>query len=218
MLRACSARNQDLPTLLQRSPDMSARVILAHGRYTADQLGVRLQELLASEMGKLGAELDAETHLPTLYIPGERKGLDPISRIKNVLPSTRTRLAFLKAHEDGQITHDPVKMGDIIQGYYEELWKVDEDVADEASTEEYLTDFHRTIPDHLRPKLPTADDFTEAILETNDSSPGPDGLPFSVYRAYALLDPELAQTLCELALEMAGGALPPTKGVQLRSP
>ena len=214
MLRACSARNQDLPwirTLLQRSPDMSARVILAHGRYTADQLGVRLQELLASEMGKLGAELDAETHLPTLYIPGERKGLDPISRIKNVLPSTRTRLAFLKAHEDGQITHDPVKMGDIIQGYYEELWKVDEDVADEASTDAYLTDFHRTIPDHLRPKLPTADDFTEAILETNDSSPGPDGLPFSVYRAYALLDPELAQNLCELALEMAGGS-PPPKG------
>ena len=46
---------------------------------------------------------------------------------------------------------------------------------------------------------------------TNDFSPGPDGLPFSVYRAYALEDPDLAQVLCSLALEMAGGA-PPPKG------
>ncbi len=62
MLRVCSARNQDRPwirTLLQRSPDMSARVTLATGGTRQTNLGVRLQELLASEMGKLGAELDA---------------------------------------------------------------------------------------------------------------------------------------------------------------
>jgi hypothetical protein len=74
-----------------------------------------------------------------------------------------------------------------------------------------ISDFHRTIPTPLLPNLPTPDDFTEAILASNDSSPGPDGLPFSVYRVYALEDPELAQTLCDLALDMAGGA-PPPKG------
>ena len=80
-----------------------------------------------------------------------------------------------------------------------------------------ISDFHRTIPTPLLPNLPTPDDFTEAILASNDSSPGPDGLPFSVYRVYALEDPELAQTLCDLALDMAGGA-PPPEGVQLRPP
>ena len=71
----------------------------------------------------------------------------------------------------------------------------DEDVADTMETDDYLLDFQRAIPDHLRPQLPTPDDFSEAILASNDSSPGPDGLPFSVYRAYALEDPDLAQVL-----------------------
>ena len=128
-------------------------------------------------MGKLGAELDAETHLPSLYIPGERKGLDPISRIKNVLPSTRTRLAFLKAHEDGQITHDPVKMGDIIQGYYEELWKVDEDVADEASTDAYLTDFHRTIQTIYAPSCPQRTTSLRPSWKQMTPRPGLTGSP-----------------------------------------
>ena len=214
LLRACSARNQDHPwinSLLDRSPDMSDLVQLAHGRHSADKLGRRLQDLLASEMGKLGAELDTESPLPSLCLPGEKRGLDPITRLKNILPSTRTRLAFLKAHENGQVTQDPGKMGDIIQSYYEKLWTRDEDVADARETDDYLLDFQRAIPDHLRPQLPTPDDFSEAILASNDSSPGPDGLPFSVYRAYALEDPDLTQVLCSLALEMAGGA-PPPKG------
>ncbi len=70
-------------------------------------------------MGKLGAELDPESPLPSLFLPGEKRGLDPI-----------TRLCFLKAHESGQVTQDPGKMGDIIQSYYEKLWTRDEDVAD----------------------------------------------------------------------------------------
>ena len=141
LLRACSARTQDLPwirKLLDRSPDMTSLILCEHGRHTADKLGLKLQDLLATEMGKLGAELDAESSLPSAYIPGKQRGLDPIARLKNILPPSRTRLAFLKAHESGQITQDPIKMGDIIQDYYDRLWREDTDVADAIETERYL--------------------------------------------------------------------------------
>ena len=76
-------------------------------------------------MGDLAEAISGEDALPNSYLPGDERGQDPASLLKSYLPSTRARLAYLKARESDPITDSPLEMGDIIQGYYEELWSED---------------------------------------------------------------------------------------------
>ena len=61
----------------------------------------------------------------------------------------------------------------------------------------------RVISKLLVPKLPTIDELTDIMLTTNNSCPGPDGIPFAAYRALAATAaPMLHKLLCYFA---AGG-------------
>ncbi len=100
-------------------------------------------------------------------------------------------------------------MGKIIVGYYGKLWMKDEGLATDEEMEDYVCEGLPVIPSALRPKAPTRDDFIDAINDTNDSCPGPDGIPFSDYRAYLQTDLGIAATLCGVATVMGLGVLPP---------
>ena len=46
-------------------------------------------------------------------------------------------------------------------------------------------------------------------MSSNNSAAGPDGIPFSVYRACAAFDPSIARVLADITAELGRGVLPP---------
>ena len=99
-------------------------------------------------------------------------------------------------------------MGDIIQGFYEELWREDPGLRGTKETEDYINDAP-VVPAHLLPVVPSVDDIHDIINKTNDSAAGPDGIPFSIYRAFLDQYPEFAATIHGMLVCMAEGTLPP---------
>ena len=84
--------------------------------------------------------------------------------------------------------------------------------------------FHYSIVSFLHPSFPnlTEEDVCSeielswlgvvlaAIKKSSDSCAGPDGIPFSIYRAFLAKDPELAVSIHDMLVCMAGGSLPPS--------
>ena len=212
IIRACAARRQDkdyIESMLYKHKDMQTKVSMnEHGEFDAGALEQEVERLFDTELGKVGADLHNDEILPPLYLPGDGRGEDPIKAIKRRLPNSRAQLTHLKAKADDILTNDPVAMGDIIDLYYSEVWRFNSEGASEHEVWDYLSDYGVRVPEELQPPLPTPDDFADAINETNYSAAGPDGIPFSVYRAYLRFDPEFAKVLCDVSLEMASGAAP----------
>ena len=65
------------------------------------------------------------------------------------------------------------------------------------------------VPPHLQPEAVTHDIVAEPIFETNNSSPGPDGIPFSILRAYLKHDFSIAEAIAAIVSSMGTGTLPP---------
>ena len=99
-------------------------------------------------------------------------------------------------------------MGDIIQDFYEALWSDDPGLRNRQELDEYIKDAP-IVPTHLLPRVPSVDDIHDIINKTNDSAAGPDGIPFSIYRAFLGLYPEFAHSIHAMLVCMADGALPP---------
>ena len=110
------------------------------GRYCCSRLEPVFHDLISKGMGDLAEAISGEDALPNSYLPGDERGQDPASLLKSYLPSTRARLAYLKARESDPITNSPLEMGDIIQGYYEELWSEDPGLRSKKDMEEYMCD------------------------------------------------------------------------------
>jgi ribonuclease HI/exonuclease III len=213
VIRACSARSQDkdyIESMLSKSSELRGLTLVnIMGEYECRDLETKVEKLFATELGKVGADWDGEDALPGLYLPGDRRGEDPIKAIKRQLPCTRGRLTHLKGKEEDILTDDPQAMGDIIALYYSEVWKFNDKGAGDGEVWEYLDKYDVRVPTHLQPSRPTPDDFADAITSSNDSAAGPDGIPFNVYRKFLQHDPDFAKTLCDVTTAMCDGIPPP---------
>ena len=216
LLRACSARVQDggrIEKLMRANPDLKGLIDIEEGVYQVGRLSAKVVELMEKEIGEFssgqleGAELFKS--FPTSHMPGDCKGSDPISAIRERLPSTRSHLTHLRASPTDVPSSDPQVMGDVLEEYYGEVWARNPQAASKNKVLEYLSDYDVRIPDHLVPILPTADDFMDAIGASNNSAAGPDGIPFSILRACNLFSKDLAQCLADIARELAEGIPPP---------
>jgi len=129
-----------------------------------------------------------------------------IKEAKLFLPSTRKRLRGIREKQSDQPTSDPEDMGRIIKNFWGGLWEKDET---EQSCPEMNSYLRQTYPKRLDEELllkPSIELVTNTILDTNNSSSGPDGIPFSIYRELVDVVSPCLLELTEHILE--GGGTP----------
>ena len=214
LLRACAATNQDrdlIEKLLKSSPELKDWVVQRDGFFLSDTLSKKVEYLIDTGIGLYEDDSDPSipARLPSCYMPGGSGGSDPISKIKERLPNTRSYLTHLRATREDSPTSDPQDMGDLILGCYSKVWRRNPAAGSRAEVRKYLESYDISIPDDLIPDLPDTDDFIDAINASNNSSAGPDGIPFSIIRACNQYDSRLAECLADMARELARGILPP---------
>ena len=101
------------------------------------------------------------------------------------LPKDNVRLTHLKLNEEptAEITSDPDQINDQVVKFFSRLWQ--EEKIEEREMEEYLHSYNKTIQSTVdKPDLSLVID---TIMHTNNSSPGPDGIPFVAWRKVATL-------------------------------
>ena len=126
-----------------------------------------------------------------------------IEHMKMWLPSQRTRLKALRKKIGDAATNCPNKMAKIAQSHYSKLWSRQPKVK-RLNGASYLGK-EREIPDDLKPKIPDDATIADIIIGTNNSCPGPDRIPFKVYR---ILVRFVAPILGNLLRHFARGGLP----------
>jgi hypothetical protein len=152
----------------------------------------------------------AETNLPTdnscdretlaniPSLPTRTKISNALANIKLTLPSSRTTIKMLRPNINSEPSDDPNVLGDIIQNHYGSLWKNDERNKDDC-TADYLQDYDNHIDLNLFKSL-SLELIARAVVNAPDSSCGPDGIPFSAYKALSdIANPLLLD--CALALQ-----------------
>ena len=218
LLHACSRVRQDqdrIASLLRRHCFLTEHCRLEGDRYSEEGLVTFIDDLLACSLRDCATGHQKPTdeeglELPESYIPGaQRRRDDPITRIKSRLPNARARLTSLRADACQPLTSDPGQMGDITVDHYTKVWAPVPGGTPWNETQALLNQVNAQIPVSLQPQLPCADDFMDVINGSNDSCAGPDGIPFSFYRAYSLIDGSLAEVLAAICAQLGAGVLPP---------
>ena len=152
---------------------------VACDKWIADS--VKPEDLLAGDETHYGAYFNAG--------PEEQDSASNrrLKELKALLPSSRARLPGLRASLDEEITDDPEEMAKIAAGYYSALWGLRDKPAGAGTPEDYFrkVGYNKVIPEGVMPAIPEDDVIVNIILSTNNSSAGPDGIPFCVYRAVA---------------------------------
>ena len=208
-LRALLAAHADLGDLVELNDINSST--------TPDtcRLRAHIQELIlqgatskeATSSGKGADEADPiTTYPPPPTAPSLGSNFSPIDQIKGRLPSTRTGLHHLRATPASPPTSDPDKMATIAKESWGAIWAARKAKISKARMAAYLADYTTHVPDGSLRDIPSLEDMIAAIRDTNNSSPGPDGIHFAFYRLCA---EEVAPVLLRILVLMASGRRPP---------
>ena len=128
-----------------------------------------------------------------------------ITNLKATLPSTRTRLSALRSSLDEDPSSDPDRMAELASDYWSKIWSPRPAESKKRSPGDYYGDpLPNPGPD--LPPIPSVDHIMEAISTSGNSCPGPDGIPFSAWRAIAKY---AAPVLHLCLLSISQGGLPP---------
>lgn len=101
-------------------------------------------------------------------------------KIKVLLPTDRKYINGLHSLEEpNDFTSDPQELTIIAQNFWGPIWEKSED--DEQAMDNYLIDDY---PQVGQLDLPTLDEVRYYIKHTNNSTHGPDGIPFLAYRLF----------------------------------
>ena len=152
---------------------------------------------LNSHIKKLIANQDME-HIEDPFATPNPFG-ESLKNLKKMLPASRDKLHQLRAKPGNPPTSDPSEMGLIARNFWSKVWNKRPD-AETPSQEEislYLQDYPGSIS--TAPKISDIDDI-DSIISTNDSAPGPDGIPFAIYR---LFSEEIGPVLHDCLLQIA---------------
>ena len=158
-----------------------------------------------------GEEMDTHSELevdPVQFSPTPKNKPNALNELKLKLPSTRTKVQALRAGPDFAPSSSPTVIGPIIKKHYGNLWSaVDTGPNRHNELRDYLEDYDRRID----PK-----EITECSLELVEkairmapaTSPGPDGVPFSAFKANIELAAPIILDVCHfLGVERGAEAL-----------
>jgi hypothetical protein len=113
-----------------------------------------------------------------------------LTKLKTTLPSLRQ-----------------IHRRDIVEDFWGEIWSERSDAPSETPLDGYLEDHPVRVPRNLLPALPSADLVLDGVLHTNNSCPGPDGVPFAFYRSCSTV---VAPLIRSIMVFIAGGGKPPS--------
>jgi ribonuclease HI len=125
-----------------------------------------------------------------------------LKQLSRTLPSGRVKLTRLKEVEDEEATDDPDLMTNMAAGFWSKVWAHRDYDAHSAAA--FLALYKKRIG--KQPAVMTVEAVVAAIKSTNNSAPGPDGIPFRAYRLLALM---VAPILHGIAMAMSRGKKPP---------
>jgi ribonuclease HI len=212
ILRVSKTVNVDvhhLNSLLRKAPPLNP-LVKRHpdGSVDTTALEERLNFLLDNTTAAT-TEDTVKSHTYHNYIPTKHNNNDPITRARAALPSTRERITHLRAHLTDDPTDDPHEMGDIIVNHYQDIWRKNHSLPPHQDMCDFVAARLKMVPPHLQPEAVTPDIVAETIFETNNSSPGPDGIPFSILRTSLEHNFCIAEVIAAIIASMGSGTLPP---------
>ena len=171
------ATAEDLTRLRQRYPYLNSYLKSKDWGVNAANLQVIINQLITERLVEKTAEVEGAS-------PFHINNQNIVAKLSQMLPSRRKRLVRLRATIRSDYTSDPAKMAEIVREPLAKIWAKRRT---KIKPKEWLRFYSNVIPKELTPNLPNIDDAEEAIAATNDSCPGPDGIPFSAYRAVITL-------------------------------
>jgi ribonuclease HI len=133
-----------------------------------------------------------------------RKSSSAVGKIKMHLPSTRVRLRALRKNLATLPTTDPDLMAALAAAYWSKIWAArapEECISPDA----YFQFFQKSLPEDQAPTLPTEQEISDCIAGSNNSCAGPDGIPFSAWRALR----ELAAPVLHMVIVALSSGVPP---------
>ena len=129
-----------------------------------------------------------------------------VDSIRITLPTTKTPLISLREHITDNPTTHPPSQAKIIKKFWGGIWARRPNAATPSEIDSYLAFYDKKIPDAARPRLPTLEVVLETIKKPKNTSPGPDGMPFALYRN---LQDLAGPMILNVIVAMASGEPPP---------
>jgi hypothetical protein len=100
--------------------------------------------------------------------------------LRTYLPCDRTHLTCLNDNATGKLITDPDALSDAAVSTWSKIWSKKK--VSLHNIRNFLQAYDKSIPNSSQPPPPTINSIEEAIEATNNSVPGPDGIPPIFYR------------------------------------
>lgn len=135
------------------------------------------------------------------------KGRCPTDHIAPLLPSSSKSINTLRAKPSDPPTTCPKKQAKIAKTFWGgDIWSKRANAPNANARAKYLENYTKTLPSSIKPNVPTLDAVLDILKKPKSTSPGPDGLPFSLYSELSdITAPVLHGIICY----MADGHTPP---------
>ena len=222
LLRTCTQHPFILSRFNQKIslyPQIAHLVSFEKDKVKYDRLHDHLEGLIQDNFCAVAENEDlfstGNNNLPIATNRKNEKGNSIAKELKKALPCNRSRLPGLRERRTGlegdtedpadftELFTDPENMSIIAKRYWKTVWKRATGRRKRAKhAKTYLNEGRVPLAEL---EIPSVDKIIDLILDTNDSSPGPDGIPFAVYR---LLAAQVAPIFKRLVTWFADGNLP----------
>ena len=173
ILISFDSKPDELTTLTRRYPHLRNHLKSGDWGINAEKLQEHINKAIAERFAEKAENKDG-------FSPCMVNNQNIVEKLAAMLPSRRKRLAQLRADLKSDYTSDPKEMAELVKEPLARIWAKHKT---KIRPKKWLKFYSNTIPKELMPNLPNIDDAEDAIASTNDSCPGPDGIPFSAYRA-----------------------------------
>jgi ribonuclease HI/exonuclease III len=193
LLRLITVFDQDLTriySILSRAPSLLDLVTFRGGRFWDNGLDCASRVLLVSASGP----------------PPSAPAPHPITTLKDKLPGSKARIPHLREEQADPPCFAEAGKSSIAAKFWSRVWAPRAFVVSGAERESFLAGYSKKVSSPI--PAPSLEDVTEAVESSNNSSPGPDGIPFAAWRAA----PDLACPLLFNAFNKICEGQPPPSG------
>ena len=220
LFRTCTAHPFSISELnrkLTMYPTMAPLVVVSNGKVKWEKLQNYLEELISENLFE-ASQLDSSQEDNASFLPintnRPKKDLFSLAKeLKKALPCNRSKLPGLRQRRPGastkdpagytKLTKDPAKMSILAKGFWKNIWSKKGSTKKKIKrAKTYLNEGGHAPVDI---NIPSIQRIIDIILDTLNTSPGPDGIPFVVYRILASI---VAPIFRRLVVFFSKGGLP----------
>ena len=129
---------------------------------------------------------------------------DPNSKLAYLsatLPKGKTKLDSIYDPDEMIVTEDPQRITEVLHRFWKDKWLA----KPTSKTQKLFRCYGKTIKQPAKPI--TLEDVEQVILDTGDTAPGPDAIPFAAYRAVVNIAAPILHTCIN---KLRRGAPPPS--------